>query len=240
MTNIDQPTDQPAGKPADRPTISSTGPDGSTINGRVPDTACPLGIRPARPDDMPAVLVVLAAALDDTDIARWLVPDPDERTAVYRRYFALVGPWFFTHPSATVYVTNDRSGTALWARLDGKFEPHIDDYDQRLADATGTAVDRFRTLDKAMHAAHPDNLRHDYLAFLAVAPHRQGRGIGSRLLKAHHAISDRDRVYGYLEATGLRNAALYNRYGYLGLGPLPIGDGPRLIQMQRRRSLGKN
>jgi GNAT superfamily N-acetyltransferase len=188
-------------------------------------------VRLANPADLPAVIAVLAAALDDTDIARWLVPDQAERTVVYLRYFALVAPWFFDHGS--VYVTHDRSGTALWARMDGKFEPDIADYERELARACGPALGRFVQLDLDMHTAHPGRMRHDYLAFLAVAPQRQGQGIGSRLLHAHHRLSDQDRLPAYLEATGRRNAALYTRHGYVECGPFHVGDGPPLYPMLR-------
>jgi GNAT superfamily N-acetyltransferase len=189
-------------------------------------------IRLANPADLPAVITVLAVALDDTDIARWLVPDRAERMAVYRRYFGLVAPWFFDH--GTVYVTNDRSAAALWTRTDGKFEPDIADYERELARACGPAFGQFVQLELDMHTAHPGDIRHDYLAFLAVAPHRQSQGIGSRLLQAHHRLSDQDRLPAYLEATGRRNAALYTRHGYVEAEPFHIGDGPPLYPMLRR------
>src|SRR5262249_38682440 len=148
-----------------------------------------------------------------------------------RRYFALVAPWFFDN--GTVYVTDDRSAAALWARVDGTFEPDIADYDQQLLRACGAATGRFVQLDLAMHAGHPAGLPHHYLAFLAVAPARQGHAIGSRLLHTPHQLVDRDRLPAYLEATGRRNAALYARHGYLREQPLPIGDGPPLYPMVR-------
>ena len=187
-------------------------------------------IRPAGPDDLDAVVAVLAGALDDTDIARWLVPDRAERAAVYLRYFELLAPWFLAH--GTAYITSDGSAAALWARLDGKFEPDIADYDTKLARACGPATGRFVRLDLDMHAAHPD-MPHDYLAFLGVAADRQGQGIGSALLRAHHRLTDRDRLPAYLEATGRRNAGLYARHGYAENAPLPIGDGPALHPMLR-------
>ncbi|WP_432834062.1 GNAT family N-acetyltransferase [Dactylosporangium sp. CA-092794] len=188
-------------------------------------------IRRAGPDDLPAVIAVLAAALDDTEIARWLVPDPAARPEVYRRYFALVTPWFFEH--GTPYVTADGSAAALWVRLSGKFAPNIADYERGLTRACGPATPRFLRLDVAMDTAHPDWITHDYLAFLGVHPDRQGRGIGSRLLSEHHRVSDRDRVPAYLEATGPRNAALYARHDYGYRTPFPVGEGPSLYPMLR-------
>ncbi|MFC5005522.1 GNAT family N-acetyltransferase [Dactylosporangium cerinum] len=188
-------------------------------------------LRRAGAGDAPAVAAVLAAALDDTDIAHWLVPDDAERPEVYRRYFNLVTPWFVEH--GTVYLAADGSAAAAWVRLDGKFEPEIADYDRRLAEACGAATDRFVQLDVDMLAAHPDGLTHDYLAFLGVAPAAQNQGLGSRLLREHHRVTDGDGLPAYLEATGRRNAALYGRHGYVDTNEVPIGDGPPLYAMLR-------
>ena len=189
-------------------------------------------LRRAGTDDAATVSAVLAAALDDTDLARWLVPQRQERVAVYRRYFDLVTPWFVEH--GTVYLAADGSAAAAWVRLDGKFEPDIADYDRRLAAACGAATDRFAQLDADMLAAHPDGMTHDYLAFLGVAPVAQNQGLGSRLLREHHRVTDGDALPAYLEATGRRNAALYARHGYVDTDEVPIGDGPSLYAMIRQ------
>jgi GNAT superfamily N-acetyltransferase len=188
-------------------------------------------LRRAGTDDAATVAAVLAAALDDTDLARWLVPQRQERVAVYRRYFDLVTPWFVEH--GTVYLADDGSAAAAWVRLDGKFEPEIADYDRRLAAACGPATERFVRLDEDMLAAHPDGLTHDYLAFLGVAPAAQNRGLGSRLLREHHRVTDAAGLPAYLEATGRRNAALYQRHGYADTAAFRIGDGPPLHAMRR-------
>jgi GNAT superfamily N-acetyltransferase len=188
-------------------------------------------LRRAGTDDAATVSAVLAAALDDTDLARWLVPQRQERVAVYRRYFDLVTPWFVEH--GTVYLADDGSAAAAWVRLDGKFEPEIADYDRRLAAACGPATERFVRLDEDMLAAHPDGLTHDYLAFLGVAPAAQNRGLGSRLLREHHRVTDAAGLPAYLEATGRRNAALYQRHGYADTAAFRIGDGPPLHAMRR-------
>jgi ribosomal protein S18 acetylase RimI-like enzyme len=189
-------------------------------------------LRRAGAGDAPAVAAVLAAALDDTDIAHWLVPEHAERVEVYRRYFDLVTPWFVEH--GTVYLAADGSAAAAWVRLDGKFEPDIEDYDRRLERACGAATERFVRLDVDMLAGHPDGMTHDYLTFLGVAPAAQNRGLGSRLLREHHRVTDADGLPAYLEATGRRNAALYARHGYADTNEVPIGDGPPLYAMIRQ------
>jgi GNAT superfamily N-acetyltransferase len=195
-------------------------------------------VRVAGAGDAGAVAAVLAAALDDTEIAHWLVPDRDERVEVYQRYFDLVTPWFVEH--GTVHMTADGAAVAAWVRLDGKFEPDIAGYDRRLAEACGAATGRFVQLDEDMLAAHPDGMTHDYLAFLGVTPSRQGQGLGSLLLRERLLVTDADGVPAYLEATGRRNAALYARHGYADTGAFHIGAGPPLYAMLRSARNGQD
>lgn len=187
-------------------------------------------IRSATSADIPAVADVLAVALRETEIAHWLVPDRTARHRVYDNYFQLVTPWFVMH--GTAYLVND-GAAALWVTCSGRFDPAITDYDARLAEACGAATPRFVKLDEAMYSRHP-NVRHEYLAFLGVAPPEQGHGIGTALLTHHHALLDLVASPAYLEATGLRNAGLYERNGYHHRGAYPIAPGsPPLHPMWR-------
>jgi ribosomal protein S18 acetylase RimI-like enzyme len=191
-----------------------------------------LGIRRAGPADTPMVSSLLAAALMDTDVATWLVPDRRERVHIYRNYFALVTPWFVEH--GTVYLTDDGGAAATWASVQhGPFAPDIADYDTRLAHACGTATGRFVQLDLAMHDAHPGQVPHEYLAFLGVDRDTRNAGIGNALLAHHHRHLDQAGTPAYLEATGERNAKLYARNGYQLGTPYPIADGPPLHPMWR-------
>jgi GNAT superfamily N-acetyltransferase len=188
-------------------------------------------IRPATSADIPAVADVLAVALRETEIAHWLVPDRAARHWVYDNYFRLVTPWLVMH--GTAYVVDDGAAAALWATCHGRFEPDITDYDVQLAEACGAATPRFVELDEAMHDRHPD-VAHEYLAFLGVAEERRGHGIGTALLTNHHSLLDAAASPAYLTATGLRNAALYERTGYRHRGAYPIASGsPPLYPMWR-------
>jgi predicted N-acetyltransferase YhbS len=66
---------------------------------------------------------------------------------------------------------------------------------------------------------------HHYLAFLAVRPSRQCRGIGSALLDRHHARLDDAGVPAYLEANHPRNRELYLRHGYRDRAEIQLPDG---------------
>jgi ribosomal protein S18 acetylase RimI-like enzyme len=74
---------------------------------------------------------------------------------------------------------------------------------------------------------------HHYLAFLAVHPDAQNRGIGSALLDRHHARLDRAGLPAYLEANDPRNRDLYLRHGYRVRSVIDLPDGPPLRSMWR-------
>jgi ribosomal protein S18 acetylase RimI-like enzyme len=167
-------------------------------------------LRRAEPDDAATVALLVATAFGDLDVCTWLVPDDAERARILPRYFSIVVDHAVTH--GTVEVTADYSAAAVW--LTAPF-PDIPDYDTRLAAVCGRWTPRFRTLDEQMHHAHPHDVPHEYLAFLAVAPAQQGRGAGTALLEHHHTILDAQRRPVYLEASNSRSRNLYTRHGYL-------------------------
>ena len=59
-----------------------------------------------------------------------------------------------------------------------------------------------------------------YIAFLAVLPESQGKGLGSRLLAHLTSEADAKALWCYLEATSPRNARLYKRW--VGVGASSI------------------
>jgi GNAT superfamily N-acetyltransferase len=188
-------------------------------------------IRTAELEDVAGVTVTLAEAFQDGDLAGWLIPDPDERRRTYTRYFRIFAEFFVAHGRVDTF--DDLSAVALWWPVGEKLELDIPNYDDRLMHATDNAVGRFITLDMAMHANHPTHRAHEYLAFLAVQPERQGRGLGSALLRHRHAYLDRHGKSAYLEATGVRNRSLYEQHGYRRGPMFNIPAGPDLHPMWR-------
>jgi ribosomal protein S18 acetylase RimI-like enzyme len=66
-----------------------------------------------------------------------------------------------------------------------------------------------------------------------VAPHAQGKGLGTALLHATFHRCDSDGLSAYLEATSQRNVALYERLGFEHLGEFNLGSSPPLWPMRR-------
>ncbi|XVU23821.1 GNAT family N-acetyltransferase [Actinoplanes sp. CA-054009] len=193
-----------------------------------------LVIRDVAPVDVEEITGLVAAAMWDGPVARWLHPDAEVRRRDSPRYFEI----FVEHAVryGEVYATSDYdtgrvSGVALWFPLTAIIPPPLD-YEQRMKEVTGPAYDRSCELDAAIEARHPTDPHH-YLAFLAVHPENQGRGIGSALLDRHHARLDEAGIPAYLEANDPRNRDLYLRHGYRIRSVIELPGGPPLWSMWR-------
>jgi len=73
---------------------------------------------------------------------------------------------------------------------------------------------RFARMDFEMRKRHP-HYPHWYLWFLGVEPERQGKGLGSELLRSLGAKAEADRVPCYLETDKATSVRLYERHGYV-------------------------
>jgi GNAT superfamily N-acetyltransferase len=193
-----------------------------------------LVIRSVAPVDITEITRLLAAAMGDGPVARWLTPDPDIRRDYAPAYFEIFAEHAVRYGEvyASVDESGELSGVALWFPLTAPIPGPVD-YDRRLKDASGSAFDRARELDAALEAHHPMEPHH-YLAFLAVHPRRQNRGIGSALLGRHHARLDAAGIPAYLEANHPRNRDLYLRHGYVVRTEIRLNDGPPIWPMWRR------
>jgi len=193
-----------------------------------------LVIRDVAPVDTDEITGLVAAAMWDGPVARWLEADPAVRRSESPRYFEI----FVEHAVryGEVYATadadsGDLAGVALWFPFTSLIPPPAE-YEQRLKEAAGPAFDRACALDAAIEQSHPVEPHH-YLAFLAVRPQSQNRGIGSALLDRHHARIDRAGIPAYLEANDPRNRDLYLRHGYRVRSVIDLPDGPPLWTMWR-------
>jgi ribosomal protein S18 acetylase RimI-like enzyme len=131
-----------------------------------------------------------------------------------------------------VFATADFSAAALWLppgeRADG----------DALAALIGETVNPERAavgaqVGELMDACHPDE-PHWYLSMIGVDPARQGRGLGSALLK--HCLAtlvDSEGVLAYLESSNPKNTPLYERFGFTVVGQIQPADFPGLTPMLR-------
>jgi GNAT superfamily N-acetyltransferase len=159
---------------------------------------------------------VIADAFFDLAVSRWLIPDPAARREIFPSYFRL----YVEHALADglVCTTPGQDAVALWLPAGEEPAPPPEGYDEQLAAVTGPWIGRFRVFDQTLEVRHPAGYAHHHLAILAVRPDRQGQGLGSALLRAHHAALDRHRIPAYLEASDLRTRRLYLAHGYADSG----------------------
>jgi len=179
-------------------------------------------IATARPSDAVWIAELIGSAFHQLGVAKWLVPDPDERARILPRNFALYVEYGIAHGEA--HVMADRSAVAIWIPRGYKELPPPEDYDRRLAEACGAWTPRFAHLD-GLFEEHTPPKPHHHLAFLAVHPDRQGAGLGTALLAHYHERLDHTGEPGFLEASSTGARRLYLRHGYRDFGDAyTVGD----------------
>ncbi|WP_433296148.1 GNAT family N-acetyltransferase [Actinoplanes sp. CA-030573] len=193
-----------------------------------------LVVRDVAPVDTDEISRLVAAAMQDGAVARWLEPDTAVRHrgsadyfTVFAEHAAKYGEVYATAEGDTGHLT----GVALWFPLTVAMPTPVD-YDRRMRQIAGDAYDRACLLDAALESEHPRGPHH-YLAFLAVRPDQQGQGLGSALLDRHHRRIDAAGVPAYLEANEPRNRDLYLRHGYRVRSVIDLPDGPPIWTMWR-------
>ncbi|SMD26070.1 GNAT family N-acetyltransferase [Kibdelosporangium aridum] len=180
---------------------------------------------------------VLSEAFVEGEIAEWLVPDPEHRRRIYPAYWAMAVEHALG--AGEVFAGGELSGVSVWyPAVFGPPNGMPRDLDQRIDVMCGPYAPRFHALHRAMEEAHPA-MPHHYLAFVAVLPELQGRGIGTALVQHRLRELDVAAMPAYLEATNRRNLALYVHLGFQPTGsPIPLPDnGPRLYPMWRPASV---
>lgn len=195
------------------------------------NTAASRAVLITSPDqgDAAAVANLIAEAFHPLPPAVWLVPDPATRSALLAGQFTILAEHAIAY--GLVHQTAGGDAVAVWfPRVEPAPEPV--DYARRLEAACGSAVARFQALDALLEDNHPTEPHH-HLAFLAVRPGRQGRGLGTALLDHHHAWLDSRSVPAYLEASSERNLHFYRRHGYREGAPMRLPDGTPFWPMWR-------
>ena len=186
-------------------------------------------IAPAEAGQIGLVTDLIATAFHRLAVSKWLVGDPDERFAAQRGQFGIIVEHAAEH--GQIYLDEAHRATAVWLDYTQPI-PEPADYDRRVFGVCGPHTPRFAALDAAFEENHPSTAHH-HLAFMAVLPEYQERGLGRALLARHHTMLDREGTPAYLEAANLRAARMYGKWGYRIISRIDLPGGPSMWPMWR-------
>jgi GNAT superfamily N-acetyltransferase len=181
-------------------------------------------------DDIRRLASALADAFYDDPIFGWLMPDERTRLERLRRFYAIE----LRHVGlcrGRTWTPNGLTGAAISTPPGAwRVPPRV-----MLAQSALFGVHLVRAA-RLLPAVERRHLRgpHYYFAHIGVAPHAQGKGLGSALMRPTLDRCDREALPAYLEASSERSAALYERLGFRTTSELQVGGSPPLWIMLRR------
>lgn len=176
---------------------------------------------------------MLATAFDEDPIARWLMPDGEQRDAALQIFFGLIAREICV-PQGLTYVTDNLGAAALWEPPLGEWTAEPDIPESAWIDIFGQdAYSRFVVFADLMDMHRPDE-RHVYLSLIGSLPEFRGLGLASALLDSGLMRWDREGVPTNLMSTNRANLPFYESRGYQVTAEVALPDGgPHLWEMWR-------
>lgn len=194
-----------------------------------------MGVRKATDADTRPLAGVLARAFADDPAFSWAVPDAKRRRRHGPRYFELTLGVYL--PKGEVYTTEDSQGAAIWAPPERwqTSATSVIPFVPTIVRLSGRHTLRTMRMLSMMEAEHKKRTEpHYYLPFIGTDPSSRGKGYGSALLIHMLRRCDEEGVPAYLEATSMRNQALYHRHAFKAFDELRWpGNGPSWWPMWR-------
>ena len=187
-------------------------------------------VRIARVEEIPAVLDVLKLAFGGDPAMRWTFARAEDYLRWQAPFMMAMAGLAFEH--GTAFVTDDLGAAALWLPPGVSADPEL------MGAVFARAIPPERhaiggEVGEMMGRHHPTE-PHWYLPLIGVDPARQGRGLGSALLKHTLRLCDAQGLPAHLESSNPRNTPLYQRHGFEVVGEIRPGDFPGLTPMLRR------
>ncbi|MBB5868570.1 ribosomal protein S18 acetylase RimI-like enzyme [Allocatelliglobosispora scoriae] len=181
---------------------------------------------------------IIGVAFADLPLSGYLMPGTDRITKVGILAGHLRLAVAHAHRHGSVQTDPGGVAAAAWMDLYPVPPPEIAGYAAKRAAVCGVFTDRFARFEDAMHAHHQRYVgatAHSHLALLGVVPARQGRGLGSALIRQRLLHLDIAATGCFVEASSTRSRDLYHRHGFRALGdPYPVGpDGPLMHPLWR-------
>jgi GNAT superfamily N-acetyltransferase len=179
--------------------------------------------------DSDRVIDAIMMGFASDPILRWMFPEPQKYLAVFPTFTRLFGGRAFDHGAA--FHSDGYLGGALW--LPPGIHPDGDGLIALLQKNLENPVrDEIFSILEQMDRLHPEEPCW-HLAFIAVDPTQQNKGLGSALLEQMLPTCDRDKTLAYLESTNPANLSLYERHGFKLLEKMQAGSSPPMFAMRR-------
>ncbi|MCX4780995.1 GNAT family N-acetyltransferase [Streptomyces sp. NBC_01264] len=195
-----------------------------------------LQIRQAGPSDRDAVARLLDEAFRTDPVSSWVFPDPEHRAAVHGKFLGVFVDVALAE--GRIDYAADGSAAALWLRIpeaDPEAEHVEDEVPAKMRAVADPDNERCELVGRLTGEVHPMAEEHEYLLMIAVAPGRQGEGLGTELIRPVLERCDREGVPAYLEASSERSKGLYERLGWQFTGEaVRLPDGPLMWPMWRK------
>ncbi|MGN9760525.1 GNAT family N-acetyltransferase [Streptomyces sp. SD31] len=189
-------------------------------------------IRTAGAEDRELVVRLLDAAFQDDPVSGWVFPGEEHRRSAHPKLMAAFADIVFS--VGRIDLTEEGTACALWMSVPADEQDHDDEGPARLREAVDPENERIELIGRLTAGIHPSGRAHEYLWMIAVAPERQGEGLGTVLMNSVLDRCDRDGRPAYLEASSERSRKLYERLGFEPQGhPLDLPGGPRMWPMWR-------
>lgn len=183
-----------------------------------------------------AAAAVLASAFRNDPHVTGLLPARDRDRRLRGLFSVMISESWAAGGHAWMAVdaaSGDPLGAALW-EAPGSAVPrshralHLLPYMRIFGARTLYALDS----DTAANAYRP-KVAHWYLKDLGTAPHAQGRGVASALVRHRMAEADAAGVGAYLESSRRENVPFYERLGFVDRGQFPVRGTSPLTSMWR-------
>ncbi|MDC1110765.1 N-acetyltransferase [Gammaproteobacteria bacterium] len=177
--------------------------------------------------DLERVKGVLKIGFASDALMRWVFPDASSYLNSFDKWMEEFSRIAFENN--IVYSEENFYGSSLWHPPGIFFDSMVLEptFATIPEDRIETAVRFFGEFEKY----HPEDAW--YLAFIAVDPAQQRKGIGSFLLKEALQMIDQKGERAYLEASNEQNKALYERHGFGEIGRVQFADSPPAFPMIR-------
>ncbi|MFF3426987.1 GNAT family N-acetyltransferase [Streptomyces sp. NPDC002602] len=192
-----------------------------------------LEIRQADRSDRDAVARLLDLAFRDDPVSGWVFPDPEHRAAVHGKFLGVFVD--VALDDGRIDYATDGSAAALWLRIPAGEPEGEDEVPARMRAVADPDNERCELVGRLTGEVHPTSEEHEYLLMIAVAPDRQGEGLGTELMRPVLERCDREGLPAYLEASSERSKGLYERLGWESTGTsVRLPEGPLMWPMWRK------